>query len=508
MIPINYHPPSRIITEPPSQTTTESTSQTTANSSRTSAESLSQKIAKSVAQRIVDSWATLDPSFSTIPESCYQTPARTSTRGTPVNCDPDPSTAIPDHEHLPASPDVQSTRPRGPMIPIAVFRHSRPTIADPDTPETSRTTTDYWNTSPTTVDYPDTSQNVAESCYRPAIETSIKNVPEDSSLDVSAAISDREHLPASPDVQSEVNDGAPSGSEPSPRIEDPCDSGLSAFPEFDEAEEIIDFYLSFESDPPSDHDNVERSDSPLSEPLIFRDQKPAHPDTPDQREELPLPRHPYPLPISRSPSSLSSTSYYSSSSRPPLSSTSHADHRDASRPTSAYSALSDTSLETPHEFDDPIDAYANSRTKDDSISLRYHQDTSLSRSIEPQSAVLASHSSSVSPSTRSPPQSPLENSRLDDPYESNDRLDAYADAHAKNNSTSLRDKASPSPDSDRFHHQLVSPTEIAISATVPRTPKFSSTAKSRFPTIRSPRHSLSSIPRRSAMFSTPLRARL
>jgi len=330
------------------------------------------------------------------------------------------------------------------MIPIAVYRRSPPTIADPDTPEMSRTTADHRNASPTVadyhgnsrtaVDYPDASRNIAESCSRPTVKTSIKNVPEDSNLDGSIAILDCEHLPASPDVQSEVSDGASSGSEPSPRIEDPLDSWLSAFPEFDEAEEIINFYLSFESDPPSDHDNVECSDPPLSEPLIFRDQKPAHLDTPEQREELPLPHHPSPLPVSRSPSSLSSTSYCSLSSRSPLSSTSHADHRDASRPTSAYSALSDTSLEAPHEFDDPANAYANSRTKDDSISSLYHPDTSLFRSLEPQSAVRASHSSSVLPSTRSPPQPPLEKSYLDDPYESSDRLNTYADSHAENNS--------------------------------------------------------------------------
>ena len=260
MIPIEYHPPSQISTEPPSQTTTESTSPTTANSSRISTESFSEKITKSLAQRIMDSWTTiLDPPFSTIPESRYQPPARTSTRDISVNRDLDSSIAIPDHEHLLASSDVQSARPRGPMIPITGFRYSSPAIADPDSPKTSQMTADYRNTSPTiadyhgnswtAVDYPDASRNVAESCYWPAIETSIKNTPEDSNLDAGITILDREYLPASPDVQSEVSDGTPNHSEPSPRIEDPFNSGFSASPEFDEAEEIIDFYLSFESDP-------------------------------------------------------------------------------------------------------------------------------------------------------------------------------------------------------------------------------------------------------------------
>ena len=420
------------------------------------------------------------------------------------------------NDHLTYTP---YPRPRRPMIPITGFRYSRPTITDPDSPEMSRTTADYQNASPTiadyhgnswtAMDYPDASRNVAESCYWPAIETSIKNAPEHSNFDAGIAILDREHLPASPDVQSEVSDSAPTSSEPSPRIEDPGDSGFSAFPEFDEAEEIIDFYLSFESDPPSDHDNAKRSDPPLSEPLIFRNQKPAHLDTPDQREEPPLSHHPSPCPIPRSPSSFSSTSYYSLSSRSPLSSTSYANHRDVSSSTSAHSALSDTSLDGLYEFDDSINACADSRAKDDSLPSLYHPGTSLFRSLEPQSAVHASHSLSVSPPARAPPsQSPLENSRLDNSYEYSDWLDAYADSDAENNLIFSSDEASPSPDPDRFRHPLASPTEIAISATVPRTSKFSSTAKSRVLTIGSPHYSLSSIPRHSAMFSTPLRSRL
>jgi len=390
MIPINYHSRARTITE---------------SSSRT----------------------TLDPPLSTISESCYQPPIRTSTRDTPVNCDP--SVAIPDREHR-ASPDDQSARPRGPMIPIAIFRYSSPAITGPDSPKMSRTTADYHNTSPTiadypgnsqtTTDHPETSRNVAKSRYWPAIKTSIEDAPEDSNLDVIAAISTREHLPASPSVPSRVSDSTPSSSQPSTRVEeDSSDSGLSALPEFDEVEEIIDFYLSFESDPPND-----------------------------------------------------------------------------------------TSLDNPSEFDDSIDAYADSRDKDNSPTPPYHPETLPFRPPESQSAIHASQSS-VSPPARSPPpHPPLENSCLDNLYEFSDSLDAYVDPHAENNSTPSQNEPSISPDSDTFRHQSVSPAEIAISATTPRTPQFSGTAKSRFSTIQTPRHSLSPISRHSATFSTALRSRL
>ena len=280
------------------------------------------------------------------------------------------------NDHLTYTPQ----QPLRPMIPIA-FRYPLPTIADPDSPETSRTTADYHNIPPTIADYRgssrktadhlENSRNIAESCYRPAIKTSIKNAPENSNLDAGNAISTREYLPVFPNVPSEVSDNAPSGSELSPRTEeDPFDSWLSAFPDSDEAEEIIDFYLSFESGPPSDCDNEEYSDSPASASQISCNRVSAHLNTPDQLEERPSPHHSSLIPISRPSSSLSSTSYYSSFSRSPLPSTSHIDHRDMITPTTAYSALSNTSLDEPYEFSDLLDVYADSPTQNDLMSSR------------------------------------------------------------------------------------------------------------------------------------------